>query len=107
MRDHDGALSFAPRLSRRLTRLTFGICFRDSRLRVEVTHGQARYSLLQGPPLQITHHGETIKVTTDQPVTRAIPKIAGGKAPRQPSGRRPKARWTPRRRVQRMLNPHH
>jgi alpha,alpha-trehalose phosphorylase len=101
MRDHDGALSFAPRLSQQLTRLTFGICFRDSRLRVEVTHGQARYSLLQGPPLQLTHHGETIKVTSDQPVTRAIPKITAGKAPRQPSGRRPKARWTPRRPVHR------
>jgi alpha,alpha-trehalose phosphorylase len=101
MRDHDGALSFAPRLSQRLTRLAFGICFRDRRLRVEVTHGQARYSLLRGPPVQIAHHGETIKVTTDQPVTRAIPKITAGQAPRQPSGRAPTARWTPRRSVQR------
>ena len=101
MRDHDGALSFAPRLSQRLTRLAFGICFRDRRLRVEVTHGQARYSLLQGPPLQITHHGETLKVATDQPVARPIPKTAAGKPPGQPSGRRPTARWTPRRSAQR------
>jgi alpha,alpha-trehalose phosphorylase len=100
MRDHDGALSFAPRLSQRLTRLAFGICFRDRRLHVEVTHGRARYSLLQGPPLQITHHGETIKVTTDQPVTRPVPNITAGKAPRQPAGRRPTARWTPRRSAQ-------
>ena len=95
MRDHDGALSFAPRLPPRLTRLAFGICFRDRRLRVEVTHDQASYSLLQGSPLQITHHGQTITVTTDQPVTRPITEIAAGKPPRQPMGRRPTARRTP------------
>jgi alpha,alpha-trehalose phosphorylase len=96
MRDHDGVLSFAPRLSQRLTGLAFGICFRDRRLRVEVGHSQARYSLLQGPPLQINHHGETITVTTDQPVVRSIPRIAAPKPPVQPPGRRPRSRWTPR-----------
>jgi alpha,alpha-trehalose phosphorylase len=95
MRDHDRALSFAPRLPPRLTRLAFGICFRDRRLRIEVTHDQARYSLLQGSPLQITHHGQTITVTTDQPVTRPITEIAAGKPPRQPTGRRPTPRRTP------------
>ena len=57
MRDHDGVLSFTPRLPERLTRLAFGMCFRGRRLRVEVTHRQARYSLLQGSPLELTHHG--------------------------------------------------
>ena len=73
MRDHDGALSFAPRLPPRLTRLAFGICFRDRRLQVEVTHDEARYSLRKGSPLQITHHGQTINVTTDEPVTARLP----------------------------------
>jgi alpha,alpha-trehalose phosphorylase len=95
MRDHDGALSFAPRLPQRLTRLAFGICFRDRRLRVEITHDQASYSLLQGPPLKLTHHGQPINVTTDQQVTRPITEIAAGKAPTQPSGRGPTTRWTP------------
>jgi alpha,alpha-trehalose phosphorylase len=95
MRDHDGALSFAPRLPPRLTRLAFGICFRDRRLRVEVTHDEASYSLLQGSPLQIAHHGQTINVTTDQPVTRPITEIAARKPPRQPMGRRPTPRRTP------------
>ena len=54
MRDHDGVLSFAPRLPQRLTGLTFGVCFRGRRLRVEVTHRQARYSLLQGSQLDLT-----------------------------------------------------
>jgi alpha,alpha-trehalose phosphorylase len=96
MRDHDGALSFAPRLSQRLARLAFGISFRDSRLRVEVGHAEARYSVLRGSPLRITHHGETITVSTDQPVARPIPKIAAGAPPVQPAGRRPRSRWTPR-----------
>jgi alpha,alpha-trehalose phosphorylase len=92
MRDHDGALSFTPRLPQRLTRLAFGICFRDRRLRVQVTHDQVRYSLVQGASLQITHHGEAITLTTRQPVSRPIPEIAEGKAPRQPSGRSPASR---------------
>jgi len=95
MRDHDGALSFAPRLPPRLTRLAFGVCFRDRRLRVEVTRHEARYRLLQGSPLQITHHGETIKVNAYQPVTRPIVEIAAGKQPRQPVGRRPAPRRAP------------
>jgi alpha,alpha-trehalose phosphorylase len=104
MRDHDGALAFAPRLPPRLTRLAFGICFRDRRLRIEVTHDQARYSLLQGSPLQITHHGQTITVTTDQPVTRPIVRIAAGRPPRQPVGRRPTPRRTPGLRLARPMS---
>jgi alpha,alpha-trehalose phosphorylase len=95
MRDHDGALSFAPRLPRRLTRLAFGMCVRDSRLRVEVTHDHARYSLPQGPPLQITHHGHAITVNAQRAVTRRIPKIAAVEAPKQPSGRAPAQRQAP------------
>src|SRR5215831_17083462 len=37
MRDHEGALAFAPRLPPRLDRLAFGIMFHNRRLRVEVT----------------------------------------------------------------------
>ena len=39
MRDHDGVLSFAPRLPERLMRLSFGMCFRQRILKVKVTHG--------------------------------------------------------------------
>jgi alpha,alpha-trehalose phosphorylase len=92
MRDHDGALSFAPRLPRRLTRLTFGLCFRERRLRVEVTHEEARYSLLAGPPLEVTHHGQLITVTTGEPRAYPIPAIDAGEPPRQPFGRSPALR---------------
>jgi len=95
MRDHDGQLSFAPRLPQRLTRLTFGICFRERRLRVEVTHDQAHYTLVQGPPLPLTHHGQAIDTTNGTPVHCPIPQIAARESPRQPGGRSP-ARRQPR-----------
>jgi alpha,alpha-trehalose phosphorylase len=99
MRNRDGTLSFTPRLPPGLTRLAFGLCFRQRRLRVEVTHEQARYSLRHGAPLQITHHGQTINITTHRPVTRQIPEIAAGEAPKQPAGRSPRPRRTPNVRV--------
>jgi alpha,alpha-trehalose phosphorylase len=92
MRDHDGALSFAPRLPQRLRRLAFGMCFRDRRLRVEVSHGEASYRLLGGPPLQIAHHGQPLEVTKDEAVILAIPELVTGEEPRQPIGRRPARR---------------
>ncbi|MGA2321881.1 MAG: glycoside hydrolase family 65 protein [Solirubrobacteraceae bacterium] len=92
MRDHDGALSFMPRLPQRLTRLAFGVCFRKRRLKVEITHEGARYSLPEGAPLEIAHHRETFKVTGERPVTRKIPAPPVRDAPRQPPGRAPARR---------------
>jgi alpha,alpha-trehalose phosphorylase len=92
MRDHDGKLSFAPRLPKQLTRLAFGICFHDQRLRVEVTQEEARYSLLEGPPLQIAHHDNTVTATNPDSVTCPIPEIIEGEAPTQPVGRSPAPR---------------
>jgi alpha,alpha-trehalose phosphorylase len=68
MRDHDGKLSFAPRLPKQLTRLAFGVWFRDRRLRVEVTH------------------------TNPESVSHPIPEIIESEAATQPAGRSPTAR---------------
>jgi alpha,alpha-trehalose phosphorylase len=95
MRDHDGMLSFAPRLPPQLTRLAFGICFRERRLKVEITRAQASYSLTQGPAMQITHHGQTLDVTTEQPGRGKIPDAHPGEVPRQPPGRPPAPRRAP------------
>jgi alpha,alpha-trehalose phosphorylase len=89
MRDHDGHLSFKPRLPSELTRLSFGLTFRDRTLRVEVTHRHATYSLRQGDPLEITHHGEQLEITGEKPATRPIPQLEPSKTPRQPPGREP------------------
>jgi alpha,alpha-trehalose phosphorylase len=92
MRDHEGSLTFKPRLPPELTRLAFRLCFRDRRLRVEVEPGQATYSLHEGDPLEITHHGERITVAMDAPVTLPIVAIPARDAPSQPSGRAPARR---------------
>jgi len=92
MRDHDGTLSFAPRLPERLNRIAFGLCFRDRRLRVEVEHEQARYTLRDGPPLEIRHHGEALTITAGQPALRQIPPPLQRVPPHQPPGRAPARR---------------
>ena len=97
LRDHDGSLSFTPRLPRRLTRLCFRICFDGRRLEVEVLSGQARYTMLEGEPLQITHHGEAATVAAERPTELAIPAAPARERPTQPPGRAPARREPPRR----------
>jgi len=96
MRDYDGSLSFAPRLPQRLTRLKFRLCYRDRRLKVDVDHRHARYSLLEGDDLQITHNGTKLTVTTAKVVTRPVVAPPERVAPKQPSGRAPARRQAPR-----------
>jgi alpha,alpha-trehalose phosphorylase len=92
MRDHDGVLSFAPRLPEALTRLTFRLCWRERRLCVEVTHEQATYSLLKGSAMEIVHHGRKATVEEQAPLIRSIPRAPAGEPPSQPAGRAPQRR---------------
>jgi len=92
MRDHDGVLTFAPRLPARLQRLAFRLSFRGRRLKVEVTKADATYTLLGGAPLEIGHHGTTITVSTKKPLTRAVPPAVERPPPGQPPGRAPTRR---------------
>jgi alpha,alpha-trehalose phosphorylase len=92
MRDHGGALTFAPRLPGALPRLAFRLIYRGRCLAVEVGQEAASYRLLRGDPLDIAHHGEPITVTSDAAVTRRIPPAPRRSAPSQPPGRAPKRR---------------
>ena len=89
MRDHDGKLSFAPRLPPRLERLAFRLTFRGSLLKVEVRAGQATYEVLEGPSLELAHHGEAVTVGPGAPVTLDLPGIPQRPTPTQPPGRAP------------------
>jgi alpha,alpha-trehalose phosphorylase len=89
MRDHDGNLSFTPRLPPRLERLAFRISFRARRLEIEVSQSEVTYTVLDGSPLEIDHHGEAITISSGAPVTRAIPALVARTAPTQPHGRTP------------------
>ena len=95
MRDHNGHLTFAPRLPRALDRIQFRMSFRGSRFAVQIRHGEATYRLLSGEPVQIRHHGEPTAVTGTA-TTLPIPPIDPGPRPHQPAGRAP-AQRDPRR----------
>jgi alpha,alpha-trehalose phosphorylase len=93
MRDHGGVLTFAPRLPSRLERLAFGLLFRGTRLRVEVTKTHATYSVVDGHPLEVGHHGATLTVSSERPVTQKIPPLTIDRPPPvQPPGRAPRRR---------------
>ncbi|MDQ6798749.1 MAG: glycoside hydrolase family 65 protein [Actinomycetota bacterium] len=96
MRDHSGSLTFAPRLPQRITRLSFRLCYRGTRLKVDVTSRQARYTLLEGDSLNLSHHGTPFTVTAAKAVTHRIARAPEVPGPVQPKGRTPARRQAPR-----------
>ena len=89
LRDADGMFSFAPRLPEPLTRLAFTLFIRGRRLRVEITHAEARYALADGDPLEILHHGQPVSLSAGKPQARPIPATSPRTRPSQPPGREP------------------
>jgi alpha,alpha-trehalose phosphorylase len=92
MRDHDGQLTFAPRLPKDLTRLCFRLGARGERIRVEVTHDGATYTLDSNGSAELSHHGESFTLEAGRPVTRPLPPPTAGAPPEQPPGRAPRRR---------------
>jgi len=82
-------LSFSPKLPPGITRLTFRLLFRGRVVKVEIEGSTARYSLLNGEPLELGHYGEHCTVSADVPVEREIPQAPNLAPPHQPSGRAP------------------
>ncbi|GLZ38831.1 glycosyl hydrolase family 65 protein [Actinokineospora sp. NBRC 105648] len=90
MRDHGGELTFAPRLPDALERVSFRMCFRGSRIQVEIARDTATYRLIAGDPVRTAHHGEAITIDTD--LTLAIPAAPDYPTPTPPAGREPRRR---------------
>jgi alpha,alpha-trehalose phosphorylase len=88
MRAGDGSLRFAPWLPAGIGRLAFRMRYRGRRLRVSVTPDTASYELLDGPELELAHHGEEFTLGPE-PVERKIPVATPGPRPTQPTGREP------------------
>jgi alpha,alpha-trehalose phosphorylase len=65
---------------------------RGRRLHVEVRGMQATYTLQQGDPIDLAHHGETFTLTADEPVVREVPEPPDLTPPEQPFGRAPARR---------------
>ena len=96
LRDRRGLLSFTPRLPEALTRIAFNLRYRmGTQLRVEVERTQCTYTLLMGEPVDIHHHGQALKVTTDDPIRCPIPPLPELERPKQPPGREPAHRRAP------------
>jgi alpha,alpha-trehalose phosphorylase len=93
MRERDGILSFAPRLPEELTRLAFKVSQRRRHLAVDVMTATATYTLLDGEPMRIVHHGEPITASLHDPIVRPIPPVSSmSPRPTQPPGREPALR---------------
>ncbi|MGD9695789.1 MAG: glycoside hydrolase family 65 protein [Thermoleophilia bacterium] len=92
MRDHDGALTFAPRLPDGIDRLAFRVRFRDSVLRVDVGPDEATYTLISGDAIETSHHGEPIRVAPGDPLRRVIAPVPDLVPPPEPPGREPRRR---------------
>jgi alpha,alpha-trehalose phosphorylase len=86
-----GGLSFAPRLPPGLAGLSFRMRYRGRILHVQVRHEAATYTLIEGDPLPVTHHGEQVTVGADE-VTLKIPAPRLLPPPVQPEGRVPLTR---------------
>jgi alpha,alpha-trehalose phosphorylase len=89
MRDHDGALTFAPRLPPAWTKLRFGMGFQGRQLWVEVSQTEVTYKIVDGEPLTVRHHGQKITVKPGKGVTREIPPLIAPAPVHQPPGRPP------------------
>jgi alpha,alpha-trehalose phosphorylase len=88
MRASGGRLAFRPQLPPGITRLAFRLRYRERRLRLTITASEAKYELLDGEPLAITHHGEQVLLAV-VPVVLGIPPIPVSLHPGQPAGRAP------------------
>jgi alpha,alpha-trehalose phosphorylase len=96
VRDRRGGLEFVPRLPGPLTKISFHVEYQMRAVRVEVSQAQAVYTLLEGDPLGIVHHGKKLTLRAGRPRTEPIPPAPQLDPPRQPPGRAP-ARRRPQR----------
>jgi alpha,alpha-trehalose phosphorylase len=103
MRDHNGELTFAPRLPVGLEGLGFTVLVRDARLTVDIDHRLATYTLRDrdgedaaagagAAELRFAHYGEELTLRAKETIVRPIPPIPERPRPTQPTGRAPARR---------------
>lgn len=100
MRDHDGKLTFAPRLSQKLTRIRFQVMFDGRMIRLDTRREDdgehTTYELLEGPAMRTWHHDEEISLEPGIPLTLPVPPTPTPEPVRQPVGREPLHRREPK-----------
>ncbi|XVU23953.1 glycoside hydrolase family 65 protein [Actinoplanes sp. CA-054009] len=83
LRDHDGRLSFAPRLPPRLSRLAFGLRRRDCRLAVVVTEDSVTYEA-RNAPVDLHHQGRPVHLAAGEKRTFPLAPVEDVPAPPTP-----------------------
>jgi alpha,alpha-trehalose phosphorylase len=101
MRDHGGTLSFGPRLPEELSGIRFRLTFRGRLVGVDIEHAAATYTLLEGEPLDVLHHGQPITLQPGPGLRCEVEPIPPAPRPAQPQGRAPERR-RPRARATRV-----
>jgi alpha,alpha-trehalose phosphorylase len=89
LRDHDGVLSFAPRLPEQVDALSFRLYVRGRRLCVKLDPEGVTYLVRGEEPLEIVHDGEELTLEPDEAVRRDLAPIPDFPTPSQPPGREP------------------
>ena len=56
---------------------------------VDITRDEATYTVVSGRPLGLSHHGQTVRVASDEPMTLSIPAPPHREEPAQPPHRSP------------------
>jgi len=88
LRAGSGDLAFSPRVPGGIARIVFRMRYRGRKLSVTVEANRAKYALLEGDPLLVSHHGQPFELGS-RPVERKIPTLEPGPRPEQPPGRAP------------------
>ncbi|GAA0456070.1 glycosyl hydrolase [Paractinoplanes deccanensis] len=83
LRDHDGRLSFVPRLPPRLTRLAFHLRWRDGRLAVTIKPDAVTYEAKHAP-VDFHHHGDHVRLAAGERVTYPLEPVEDLPAPPTP-----------------------
>jgi alpha,alpha-trehalose phosphorylase len=90
MRDHNGRITFDPRLPDTWPSLTFRVTLRGTRFRVRLTCDQVVFTIETGTEARFAVRGHDVVLTADAPVTIALdgqgPKIEGGLQEHSPHG---------------------
>ncbi|WP_217914846.1 glycoside hydrolase family 65 protein [Miltoncostaea marina] len=68
VRDHDGELTFDPRLPRAWSSLAYSLRYRARQLRVALGHDEERYLLEDGGPVEVTIRDERRRLVPGQPL---------------------------------------
>jgi alpha,alpha-trehalose phosphorylase len=90
LRDHDGVISFAPRLPEQLDRLCFRLYVRGRRLKVEITQDGVSYAVQkEDEPFEIVHDGEELTISPGEPVKRDLAPVPDFPTPGHVPGREP------------------